>query len=127
MSVAAPLALDLDERPMPEPAQYPRSRRQARPRTAPAVLETSSNQTGSYFSPSQSNSGNSGSMTLSAPSIVVVPSSPHPNADAVVGEPEDDSDNENNLEMDHLPPPRRPNMVCSLSSVDQARRRGIQV
>jgi len=30
-------------------------------------------------------------------------------------------------EMDHLPQPRRPVMVATLSSVEQARRRGIQL
>jgi hypothetical protein len=126
MAVAAPLALDLDERPMPEPAQYPRTRRQARPRTAPAILETSSNGTGSYFDATPGDSGTTGP-TLSVPSITVVrPSSPGPNAEAA-SEQLEDNDDEHDLEMDHLPPPRRPNMVRSLSSVDQARRRGIQV
>lgn len=39
MAIATPLALDLDERQMPEPAAYPRPRR-TRPRTAPAIIDT---------------------------------------------------------------------------------------
>jgi hypothetical protein len=38
ITIATPLALDLDERLMPEPAAYPRPRR-TRPRTAPANMD----------------------------------------------------------------------------------------
>ncbi|PVF97408.1 hypothetical protein CPB86DRAFT_451234 [Serendipita vermifera] len=128
MSVAAPLALDLDERPMPEPAQYPRTRRrQARPRTAPAALETTSNASGSYLDATLSSSGVPGSTTLSSPIISITRSpSPHPNTEVVGGDLGDNED-ESDLEMDHLPPPRQPSVIHSLSSVDEARRRGIQV
>lgn len=111
MSVAAPLALDIDERPMPEPAHYPRTRRRAleltgaiprRPRTAPAAL-------------------GSASRPAAAP--------------AYDGTSETQDDNDHEIEedideaLDHLPspPPRRPPAVRSLSSVEHARRMGIQL
>ncbi len=109
MYVAAPLALDLDERPMPEAAHYPRRRprprARQRPSTAPGAMQT----VGSPLS------------------VEVTPSS----GERVVDEEEDgegQDEEEDGQEMDHLPPPpRRPPIMRSLSSVDQARRLGIQL
>lgn len=101
MSIAAPLSLDLDERPMPEPAHYPRRRPRPRdsqrPSTAPGALETAS----ASASAMASNEGR-----------------PREGVEEEV---------EDGQEMDHLPPPRRPEMMRSLSSVEQARRLGIQI
>jgi hypothetical protein len=96
MSMAAPLALDIDERPMPEPAQYPRTRR--RPATAPAPRACAP--------------------PLTSPSLVCIPPTLRFSEEDV---------NDDEAEMDHLPPPRRPHTLRSLSSVEQARRMGIQL
>lgn len=114
MSIAAPLSLDLDERPMPEPAHYPRRRPRPRasrrPSTAPGAL-----QTGPQAHP------------FSSDSTVLAP---NPNGSMLreeVGEEEVEEEVDDGQEMDHLPPARRPEMIRSLSSVDQARRLGIQI
>jgi hypothetical protein len=131
MSVAAPLSLDLDERPMPEPAYYPRrrprTRTQRRPSTAPGALETG---TGTR-TPGTSASGPL--VTEASHGVSVVPygrvdfvddaSAVVVDEDVIVEEEEVDVGEE----MDHLPPPRRPVIIRSLSSVEQARRRGIQL
>lgn len=127
MSVAAPLALDLDERPMPEPAQYPRTRR--RPRTAPPAMQTATlSQSLSPViteipSPSRGQALDSSNSSEIQPDgrqrttpLACLPTAPQ--VEDVESEEE---------EIDHLPPPRRPIPLRSLSSVEQARRMGIQL
>ena len=107
MSIAAPLSLDLDERPMPEPAYYPRRLPGSRV-IQRQIISLETLPTG-----------------VSMPSIGSTTFSLH-RKESMPGE--DYGDNlEDEQEMDHLPPPRMLPMVQSLSSVDQARRLGVQL
>jgi hypothetical protein len=121
MHIAAPLSLDLDERPMPEPAHYPRRRPRLctqpprRPSTAPGALETGA------LNPGLNPGTSFGITEIASPTPAVVELT----ATAMGGEGEHGLIIEE--DMDHLPPPRRPALPRSLSSVEQARRRGIQL